>query len=215
MRSSALAAVFGLTACAGSAQPAAQPQRPIANSASGQPSADCEAIRADAAAQRDAGNPAAAIAIYERGLAACGTGHGFHNELGAALASQGKVDEAAKHYIAELRDPHTAPQTFANLLTIYDRLSADRKAEIATFGTTDDAPIRVPEIRGEYAWVAHFACIGGEGKVSGQALVSAKAGGQLDELMFDCPDGKEHHAYFDFSDDPMEKAMRNELGGKP
>ena len=58
-------------------------------------------------------------------------------------------------------------------------------------------------------WVEKIACNGGAGKVTMQALVAG-----LDALHFTCPDDtSEHTAYFDFSDDPQEKAMQKELGG--
>jgi hypothetical protein len=169
---------------------------------------DCDAIRDNGIAQRTASKLDEASATFEHGLAACGTGHGFHNELGLALATRHQLDDAAKHYIAELGAPNAAPSTFANLNDIYDQLTPDRKAEIAALGTTESAPIKVPVIRFEYAWVDRFACPDGAGKVITQSLLATKAG-LLDALSFSCPDGKTHQAYFDFSDDPTEKAMRD------
>ena len=43
-----------------------------------------------------------------------------------------------------------------------------------------------------------------------QALVSGKSG-PLDRLDYDCPDGKSRETYFDYSDDPDEKAMLEQL----
>jgi len=187
---------------------AASPAGPRA--ASGAPAVDCDAIRKNGIAQGTAGKLDDAIATFEHGLAACGDGHGFHNLLGLALATRHQIDDAAKHYIAELGAPNAAPSTFSNLNSIYDQLTADRKAEIAALGATESAPIKVPEIRFEYAWVGRFACPDGAGKVKSQALLHTKTG-QLDLLVFDCPGGKEHQAYFDFSDDPTEKSMREQL----
>jgi hypothetical protein len=180
------------------------------HAASGEPAVDCDALRERGIAQRTAGKLDDASATFEHGLAACGNGHGFHNQLGLVLATRHQLDDAAKHYIAELGAPNAAPSTFANLDSIYDQLTPARKREIAALGAAEAAPLKVPEIRFEYAWVGRFACPDGAGKVISQALLSTKTG-QLDELLFNCPDGKAHQAYFDFSDDPTEKAMREEL----
>jgi hypothetical protein len=173
---------------------------------------DCDAMRKSGIAAHDAGKFELAIAQYREGLAACGEGHGFHNELGFSLATQGQNDAAAVEYLAELRGPKPPTTTFGNLFLILGKLSPGRRTEIATLGTTEDAPIRVPEISMEYGWVEKAACPNGAGKASTQALINTKHG-QLDALMFTCPgDSTEHRAYFDFSDDPSEKAMREELG---
>lgn len=134
-----------------------------------------------------------------------------HDARGADLAKQGKLDEAAAEYIAELQLATTKPTVFEHLDAIYKQLPAARRTEIAKLGQSSDTPIKVPEIGFEYGWVAKFGCVDGEGKVGMQALVSGKRG-QLDLLKYTCPDGSEHGAYFDFSDDPTEKAMRQELG---
>jgi hypothetical protein len=135
-----------------------------------------------------------------------------HDARGVELAGQGKVDEAAAEYIAELKLAATKPTVFEHLDAIYKQLSPARKKEIALLGTTQELPIKVPEIGFEYGWVAHFGCADGEGKVESQALMAGKR--QLDLLNYKCPDGSDHGAYFDFSDDPTEKAMRQELEGK-
>jgi hypothetical protein len=171
---------------------------------------DCDAVRAEGIELRTAGKRDDAVAAFERGLAACGDGHGLHDELGFTLAGRQQLDDAAKHYIAELRAPHAAPSTFAHLNAIYDQLTSARKLEIGALGTSADAPIKVPEIRFEYGWIGWFACPGGAGKVTSQALITNKTG-QLDALAFDCPDSKDHHVYFDFSDDPSDKALREQL----
>jgi hypothetical protein len=215
-----------LGACAATAKPTAAPAPapgapPAANAptaaanaptavANAPTAADCEALRARGNEQIASGTPAAAVALLEPALATCGTGHGLHDVLGQALAAQHRLEDAAHHYITELRDPETAPATFGHLDAIYDQLSQASKLEIAALGAAETAPIKVPEIRFEYAWVGRFACAGGAGKVGLQSLVSTKTG-QLDELTFECPDGKEHHAYFDFSDDPDTKALEDEL----
>jgi hypothetical protein len=107
---------------------------------------------------------------------------------------------------------HPTPADFDALVEQFPSLSAARRSAIAALGTTRDAPIHVPAIGYEYTWVAKIACNGGEGKVSMQALTSGPSG-QLDLLSFTCPDDtSEHTAYFDFSDDPQEKAMQAEFG---
>ena len=134
-----------------------------------------------------------------------------HDARGAELAKAGKLDEAAVEYIAELKLATTQPTVFAHLDEIYKKLSVARRTEIAKLGQTQDQPFKVPEIGFEYGWVGKFGCVDGEGKVGMQALVAGKKG-QLDLLNYKCPDGSEHGTYFDFSDDPTEKAMRQELG---
>ena len=125
-------------------------------------------------------------------------------------AGQHRINDAASEYIAELKDPSTAPQVFANLHEIYGLLDDARQREIAGLGATAEAPIKVPTIRFEYLWVGAFGCVGGQGKVTRQALIHAKTG-SLDRLDYDCPDSKNHAAYFDYSDDPDEKALMEEL----
>ncbi len=135
-----------------------------------------------------------------------------HDARGIELAKAGKLDEAAVEYIAEIEQPNTEPTVFAHLDAIYKQLSVARRTQIAALGTKDK-PIRVPDIGFEYTWVAKFGCVDGEGRVGMQALVSGPKG-ELDRLDYKCPDGSDHGAYFDFSDDPTEKAMKQELGIK-
>lgn len=91
-------------------------------------------------------------------------------------------------------------------------MSAQRRTAIAAIGTAPEAPIRVPSINYEYVWVAKIACNGEAGKVGVQALLET-AHGELDRLDFTCPgDQASHAAYFDFSADPTEQAMKKELG---
>ena len=230
IRSAMLCSISVVAACAGAAPArstapavptpaleaaparAAAPPPPVA-------AIDCGTAVADGTALRNAGKLDEAAALLERAVARCGSGHGLHNALGVVRAQQHRVDAAAGEFIAELRDPHTVPQTFANLHEIYRQLSDARKLEIAGLGATDEAPIKVPTIRFEYAWVGTFGCPDGPGKVAQQALVQAKSG-SLDLLRFTCPDGKDREAYFDYSDDPDEKAMMEQLkeqleGAKP
>lgn len=109
---------------------------------------------------------------------------------------------------SELIHGHPSADSFDAFVARFPSLSATRRSAIAALGTKA-APIHVPAINYEYVWIAKVACNGGEGKVKLQALV-----GDLDMLSFTCPDdASEHTAYFDFSDDPQEKAMRAEFGG--
>jgi hypothetical protein len=115
----------------------------------------------------------------------------------------------AKDDSDELLHGHPTADSFAAFVAQFPSLSAARRSTIAALGTTRDAPIHIPAIDDEYVWVAKIACNGGAGKVTMQALV-----GGLDALSFTCPDDTaEHTTYFDFSDDPQEKAMQKELGG--
>jgi hypothetical protein len=108
----------------------------------------------------------------------------------------------------ELVTGHPTPDSFEAFVAEFPSLSAGRRSAIAALGTTTAAPIHVPAISYEYVWVGKVACNGEAGKVTMQALVN-----NLDALHFSCPgDESEHVAYFDFSDDPEEKAMRAELG---
>jgi hypothetical protein len=104
-------------------------------------------------------------------------------------------------------------QHFDDLVATFPTMSEQRRATIAAIGTTETTAIRVPSIPYEYVWVAKIACNGGEGQVSIQALIET-AHGALDKLEFSCPNDKATHAaYFDFSADPQEQAMKKELGG--
>jgi hypothetical protein len=108
---------------------------------------------------------------------------------------------------------HPSADDFDALIASFPTLSAARRATIAAIGTSEDAPIRVPDIHDEYVWVAKIACNGPEGQVQLQSLLRTKAG-DVDELQFTCPgDANPHAAYFDFSADPTEQAMKKELGG--
>jgi hypothetical protein len=116
---------------------------------------------------------------------------------------------------AELVHGHPSQQRFDEIVASFPSLSAERRAAIAATGTSEDAPIRVPDIRAEYVWVAKIACNGGAGQVQQQSLVRAAAG-DLDELQFTCPgDTAQHAVYFDFSADPAEQQMKKELGLGP
>jgi hypothetical protein len=115
----------------------------------------------------------------------------------------------AKDDSDELIHGHPTADSFDAFVAQFPSLSAARRSAIAALGTTQAAPIHVPAINYEYVWVEKIACNGGAGKVTMQALVAG-----LDALHFTCPDDtSEHTAYFDFSDDPQEKAMQKELGG--
>jgi hypothetical protein len=219
-----LTAALLAAACGGAAPPARSPGPPVptpAPSTASPPSAsppsasppsaqDCEAALRDGTALLSESKLAEAAAILEPAVARCGNGHGLHNALGLLRSSQHRIDDAASEFVAELKDPRTDPQVFANLHEIYGLLAQPRQLEIAGLGASADAPIKVPTIRFEYLWVGAFGCVGGQGKVKMQALIQGKTG-PLDMLRYDCPDGKSHETYFDYSDDPDEKAMREEL----
>lgn len=210
----------GLAACGAPAParsttpvPVSPPPAASARTASPPPPAsavDCDTAGRDGTALHSEGKLVEAAALLEGAVARCGNGHALHDALGLVRSSQHRLDEAAIEFIAELKDPKATPEVFAHLYEIYGQLGPPRQAEIAGLGGNQDAPIKVPEIRFEYLWVEAFGCVGGHGKVSMQALVNTKAG-PVDLLSYDCPDGKRHETYFDYSDDPTEKALRKEL----
>lgn len=119
--------------------------------------------------------------------------------------------DAASAYETALLHGHPTPDTFQQLHDLMPSLPAPRQAALRALGGSADAPIHVPSIQFEYVWVQYFACDSGAGNVGMQALVNGPHG-QLDLLSFTCPGAKdEHSAYFDYSDDPTEKLMQQEL----
>lgn len=161
---------------------------------------DCDALIRAGTAKHDKGDFAGAVESYQAALPHCERTYAVHTEMGNTLAALGKIDDAAAHYIAELRG-RPVPATFANLLDILPKLSPDRRMELATIATTREAPLRVPDIAYEYTWVGHFACTDGRGKPKKQALINV-AGKQLDAMSYTCPDQSEREAFFDFSAEP-------------
>jgi len=220
-----LGVIGALAACGGAAQPAhptspavptspAPASSPPSTATPPQPASsseiDCDGALRDGTDLYADGKLGDATALYERALARCGNGHGLHNALGLVRSKQHRLDDAATEFIAELKDPRTAPEVFANLHDIYPLLGQPRQLEVAGLGGKPDAPIKVPTIRFEYLWVGAFGCVGGQGKVTTQSLIQTKTG-SLDLLHYQCPDGKSHETYFDYSDDPQEKALMEEL----
>ncbi|HEY1814310.1 MAG TPA: hypothetical protein VGG74_18290 [Kofleriaceae bacterium] len=142
-------------------------------------------------------------------LAACG---GAPSPPPAAPTSKPPPPQSAPKPEDQLVHGHPNAGDFDALIASFPTLSADRRAAIAAIGTSENAPIRVPDIKDEYVWVGKIACNGSEGQVQQQALLRT-ATGDVDELEFTCPgDDKPHAAYFDFSADPTEQAMKKELG---
>ena len=130
----------------------------------------------------------------------------------APAAAPAPAGDAATPYETALLHGHPTPDTFQQLYNVLPSLPTARQAALRALGAKIDAPIHVPTIQFEYVWVAQLACDGGEGKVGMQALVDGPHG-QLDELSYTCPGSTdERRAYFDYSDDPSEKAMQEELG---
>jgi hypothetical protein len=145
-------------------------------------------------------------------LAACGGAPPPPPAPPAAPAPKPPVAQSAPKPEDQLVHGHPTADDFDALIAAFPTLSADRRAAIATIGISKDAPIRVPDIHDEYVWVGKIACNGSEGQVQQQALLRTAAG-DVDELEFTCPgDDKPHSAYFDFSADPTEQAMKKELG---
>jgi len=155
---------------------------------------NCDKVLRTGNDKHDKGDFAGALESYKTALGACGD-YSVHTEMGITLAAMNNFDEAAVHYIAELRGT-PAPATFVNLMDIMLKLSLERRKELATIATTPETALRVPEAAYENTWVGHFACIDGRGKPKkGQP----RRAGQLDVITYTCPDGVEHQAYFDFS----------------
>ncbi len=197
--------------------PSIQPRAGEAHdpAASGKPTpAECQALLRAGARIHDEGRYDDAIATYRSGLERCGPGHRFLGEIGYSLAAKGQFDAAADAFLEEILAPGAAPTAFGNLADVLPKLSPPKLAAVVKTGATKDAPIHVPDIGGEYFWVAHIACGGAEGTVKSQALINDR-GRSLDVLRFTCPDGQEHEAFFDFSADPTEQALMRELRGAP
>lgn len=178
------------------------------------PQVDCRALLSAGVRIHDEGRYDEAIASYRRGLEQCGPGHRFLGEIGYSLLAKGEFDAAAAAFLKEIQAPAPAPTAFGNLTSVLPKLSPQMLQVVMLTGTLKKAPIYVPDIDGEYLWVRNIACGVGEGQVKSQALINDQ-GRQLDMLRFQCPDGSSHEAYFDFSADPAEQAMRRELQGTP
>jgi hypothetical protein len=121
-------------------------------------------------------------------------------------------DADAEALIKIILAPEPTIEPFQKLYALMSQVSAEEKARIVALGTDINAPIHVPDIGSEYEWAQAFDCGGAKEENVMQSLVSGPAG-ELDLLEFDCPDKSHHAIYYDFSADPTEKAMRQELGG--
>jgi hypothetical protein len=122
------------------------------------------------------------------------------------------AEDEAELYLREILAPHPDPASFRQLAKVFPTLSAERQEAISRAGSTAEAPVHVPEIHFEYAWVNTFGCPGAEPRILGQALVGGPKG-MLDVLRYECR-GASRATYFDYGDDPTEKAMQQELGPK-
>lgn len=130
-----------------------------------------------------------------------------------AAPAAGAPADAATPLVDVLLHGHSTPATFEDLDRVLPGLPVARQAAIRALGSTKEAPIHVPSIQYEYVWVAHFACTIGKGTMQQQSLIHVPGAGDVDDLSFTCPDSSDpHDAFFDFSDDPQEQAMRRELG---
>lgn len=153
-----------------------------------------------------------ARAALELGRRRCPDDGSFASELGDFHAVAGDVERAADHYIAAVTGPDPPEAAFQHLARIYERLRPATRDRIRALGGTVEAPLFVPSIGYEYAWIAAFACTGGQGRVAEQVLVAGRqGGGQLDRLHCLCPDGSDRSLYFDFSADPHEREMKSQL----
>lgn len=119
-------------------------------------------------------------------------------------------DDDADQLIAKIMAPEPPAEDFQSLADLWPKLSQAKQQAIIALGTDEKAPIHVPSIDYEYAWAQAFDCQGGQYSNMSQALIEGPAG-ELDLLSFDCADESHHEIYYDFSADPTEKAMREEL----
>jgi hypothetical protein len=172
---------------------------------------ECIAALRAGAKLHDAGQYDEAIRAYRAGFDRCGNGFGFAGEIGYSLSKKGDFDKAVDEFLLEITSPGPKPTAFGNLAALIPKLSAERIRVVRGIGVDPARPIFVADIGDEYFWAEKIACGRAAGKVDSQALVS-NDGQELDRLDYHCADGSKHQAFFDFSADPNEQAMKKELG---
>lgn len=171
--------------------------------------AECALLHVEAQLRQARHQVERARAALLLGRARCPADRGFAAELGDLHAVSGDLEGAAAHYITAVTGPDPPETAFRHLARIYRRLRPTTRDRIRALGGSAVAPLFVPSIGHEYAWVATFACAGGQGRVAEQSLVGAD--GQIDRLRCVCPDGSDRALFFDFSADPDERQMKIEL----
>ncbi len=194
------------------ASPGLAPASPTAVApASPAPTPDpCSATLDHGADLYNAGKADPAVKVWTEGYAKCGAGHSFLAHEGVAAAKAQHFDDAAKLAMQELSEPGPDPLALKLLVALRGSVSPEIIVAEQGMGRSAAAPIMTPDVGGEYAWIRYLTC-GGKESALKQSLVSGPAG-MLDEMQFVCPGQTTPQTlYFDFSADPTEKALEQEM----
>ena len=151
-------------------------------------------------------------ALLADAQARCPTDRRYHLAQGFVEVRAAQWSKAAEIFTEFVIAPNPPMPAFSGLAATYSHLDATEQQRIQQLGTSSDSPIYVPTIRAEYLWVNTFGCTTGKPQVQMQSLVAGKSR-MLDCLHFRCANGSERALFFDFSADPMEQQLQENLKG--
>ena len=173
----------------------------------------CAAMLDEALKGMDA-EPAKADAAFADGYSKCGPGFGFLEARTFVSFAASRWDEGGEYLAKVMTEPDPSPLALKLVAGAMPKFSPATQARLRALGKTADAPVFVPDVGSEYAWVSMVSCGVAEKIPADQALIEGPKG-SLDRLTFNCPGAVERQAiYFDFSADPMERAFKQELNGQ-
>jgi hypothetical protein len=180
----------------------------------GRPAATCEKLLDDSLHLMD-DHPAEADAAYAAGYARCGAGYGFLEARTFISFRQQRWDEGGEYLLKAISEPHPTLLTMKLIAGGMATFSDPMKARFLNLGHTAAAPVYVPDVGMEYAWITLVSC-GVSTQVDANQSLVAGAHGPLDLLTFTCPGAAAPTSvYFDYSADPMEQTFVKELGATP
>lgn len=143
--------------------------------------------------------------------ARCGFGYGLLTMQSLVAAHEGNFDGAAELLLREMSEPFPSTEAIHFLAALRPKMSPAQLAKVTTFGNTAEAPVVVPDIPGEYKWIALVVCGDATVRPRQQALLQLPTGRSVDALYFSCAGEAETVRYFDYSADPNERLFMQQI----
>ncbi len=137
-----------------------------------------------------------ALAIWVDGYNRCGPGYGFLATQAVVASKREAYDDAARLVMRELREARPSTRALQLLIALKLKVSPGVMTEVLAMGRTAEAPVFVPDISGEYAWIRFLVC-GGKEEALRQSLVDG-----LDRMEFVCAGSAPQTVFFKLSAEP-------------